>query len=296
MEAYLIAMSVTALIYLLMAFGLNLQYGFTGLINFGHVGFFALGAYASALLVGAGVPMPLGFLAALIVPAVAAVPLGILSLRLRADYLAIVTLGFSEAVRLAIINEQWLTNGVQGMPGITDIPTGFGLPFSGPVSALLILLIANALAILVIFRLTRSPFGRAIQAIRDDEDAMRALGKEPGSFKIRVFMIGASLAGLAGAIYAHYITFITPEQFVPLVTFYVWVAIILGGAGKVSGAIVGTLALMTFLEGSRFLRDALPWVSEVEMASVRLFAIGLALVLLIQFRPNGIMGDWTSRE
>lgn len=296
MEAYLIAISVTALIYLLMAFGLNLQYGFTGLINFGHVGFFALGAYASALLVGAGVPMPLGFLAALIVPAIAAVPLGILSLRLRADYLAIVTLGFSEAVRLAIINEQWLTKGVQGMPGITDIPTGFGLPFSGPVSALIILLIANGLAILVIFRLTRSPFGRAIQAIRDDEDAMRALGKEPGSFKIRVFMIGASLAGLAGAIYAHYITFITPEQFVPLVTFYVWVAIILGGAGRVSGAIVGTLALVTFLEGSRFLRDALPWVSEVEMASVRLFAIGLALVLLIQFRPNGIMGDWTSRE
>jgi len=296
MDAYLIAISVTALIYLLMALGLNLQYGFTGLINFGHVGFFALGAYTSALLVGTGVPMPLGFLAALIVPAVAAVPLGILSLRLRSDYFAIVTLGFSEAVRLAIINEKWLTHGVQGIPGITDIPTGFGLPFSGPVSALLILLIANGLAILVIFRLTRSPFGRAIQAIRDDEDAMRALGKEPGSFKIKVFMIGASLAGLAGAIYGHYITFITPEQFVPLVTFYVWVAIILGGAGRVSGAIVGTLALVTFLEGSRFIRDALPGVSEVEMASVRLFAIGLALVLLIQFRPNGIMGDWTSRE
>ena len=296
MDAYLIAVSVTALIYLLMALGLNLQYGFTGLINFGHVGFFALGAYTSALLVGAGVPMPLGFLAALIVPAVAAVPLGILSLRLRADYLAIVTLGFSEAVRLAIINEKWLTHGVQGIPGITDITTGFGLPLSGPVSALIILLIANGLAILVIFRLTRSPFGRAIQAIRDDEDAMLALGKEPGSFKIRVFMIGASLAGLAGAIYGHYVTFITPEQFVPLVTFYVWVAIILGGAGRVSGAIVGTLALVTFLEGSRFLRDALPGVSEVEMASVRLFVIGLALVLLIQFRPSGIMGDWTRRE
>jgi branched-chain amino acid transport system permease protein len=164
------------------------------------------------------------------------------------------------------------------------------------VSALIVLLIANGLAILVIYRLTRSPFGRAIQAIRDDEDAMRALGKEPGSFKIRVFMIGASLAGLAGAIYGHYVTFITPEQFIPLVTFYVWVAIILGGAGKVSGAIVGTLALITFLEGSRFLRDALPGVSEVEMASVRSFAIGLAMVLLIRFRPNGIMGDWTSKR
>ena len=296
MDAYLIAVSVTALIYLLMAFGLNLQYGFTGLINFGHVGFFALGAYASALLVGAGAPMPVGFFAALTLTAIAAIPLGFLSLRLRTDYFAIVTLGFSEAVRLVIINEKWLTNGVQGVPGITDIPTGFGLPFSGPISTLIILLIANGFAVYVFFRITRSPFGRAIQAIRDDEDAMRALGKEPGSFKIRVFMIGASLAGLAGAIYAHYITYITPEQFIPLVTFYVWVAIILGGAGRVSGAIVGTLALITFIEGSRFLRDVMPGISEVEMASIRLFTIGLALVLLIRLRPNGIMGDWTSRE
>ncbi|MCB1478031.1 MAG: branched-chain amino acid ABC transporter permease [Tepidamorphaceae bacterium] len=294
MEAYLIAIAVYALVYLLMGLGLNLHYGFTGLINFGHVGFFAIGAYASCLLTLAGYPMPLGFALALLLPALAAIPIGYLSLRLRSDYLAIVTLGFSEVVRLAIINEKWLTNGVQGVPGIPDVAQGFGLPVSGSVAALIVLLIANALAIALVYRLTRSPFGRAIQAIRDDEEAVRALGKDPGSFKIRVFMIGASLAGLAGAIYGHYITYITPEQFLPLVTFYVWVAIILGGAGKVSGTIVGTLALMTFLEGSRFLRDLLPGVSEVEMASVRLFVIGLALILLVRFRPSGIMGDWTS--
>ena len=108
-------------------------------------------------------------------------------------------------------------------------------------------------------------------------------------------MIGASLAGLAGAFYAHYIAYIVPDQFIPLLTFYIWVAMIMGGAGKVSGAVVGTGVLVLFLEGSRFLRDVMPWVSAVEMASVRLGAVGLALVLLMLYRPGGIMGDYTSR-
>jgi branched-chain amino acid transport system permease protein len=184
---------------------------------------------------------------------------------------------------------------VQGIPGIPNIATAFGLDIDPSLAVLATLVIACIAAVLLILRLTRSPFGRMIRAIRDDEDAVRALGKDPGSFKVRVFMIGAALAGLSGAIYAHYITYITPEQFIPLLTFYIWVAIILGGAGKVSGAIFGTLALVFFLEGSRFLRDALPGISEVEMASVRLFAIGLCLVLLLRFRPGGIAGDWTSR-
>ncbi len=296
MEAYLVAVSITALVYLLLALGLNLHYGFTGLINFGHVGFFGIGAYTSALTVMAGGHLFVGFALAMALAALAAVPLGILSLRLRTDYLAIVSLGFSETVRLIIVNEDWLTKGVQGIPGIPDIPTALGgLDVDPSIAVLITLLIACGLSIVFILRLTNSPFGRLIRAIRDDEDAVRALGKDPGSFKVRVFMLGAMLAGLSGAIYAHYITYITPDQFVPLLTFYIWVAIILGGAGRVSGAIVGTLALVFFLEGSRFLRDVLPGVSEVEMASVRLFAIGLALVLLLIYRPGGIMGDWTKR-
>lgn len=295
MEAYLVALSITVLVYLLLSFGLNLHYGFTGLINFGHVGFFAIGAYASAITVSAGGPLPLGLICAMALAALAALPLGVLSLRLRSDYLAIVTLGFSETVRLAIINEDWLTNGVQGIPGIPNMAAALGLDVDPSLSVLAVLVLANVLAVLFVIRLTRSPFGRTIQAIRDDEDAVRSLGKDPGVFKIKVFMTGAAMAGLAGALYAHYVTYVTPEQFVPLITFYVWVAIILGGAGTISGAIAGTLALILFLEGSRFLRDFIPGVSEVEMASVRLFAVGLALVLLIAYRPGGIMGDWTQR-
>ncbi len=295
MDAYLIALGIIALVYLLLALGLNLHYGFTGLINFGHVGFFAVGAYASSLVVTGGGHLFLGLAAAMALAALAAVPLGLLSLRLRADYLAIVTLGFSETVRLAIVNEKWLTNGVQGIPGIPSVAVALGIDLDPSAVLLVTLIICNLLAVAVVLRLTNSPFGRIIQAIRDDEDAVNALGKDPGGFKVRVFMVGAALAGLAGALYAHYVTYVTPDQFVPLLTFYIWVAIILGGAGRISGAVIGTLALVLFLEGSRFLRDIVPGVSEVEMSSVRLFAVGLALVLLILYRPGGIVGDWTQR-
>mgnify|MGYP000439327908 CR=1 FL=1 len=295
MEGYLLAVGVIALIYMLMTLGLNLHYGFTGLINFGHVGFFAVGAYTSAILAVHGVWLPLAFLAAVVLAALSAWPLGVLSLRLRIEYLAIVTLGFSEAVRLFIVNERWLTNGVQGIPGIPNLSEGLGLPMSATTTTFILLVLANLAAILVIHRIVKSPFGRAIEAIRDDEEALRALGKDPGSFKIRVFMLGAAFAGLGGAFYAHYITFVTPDQFLPLLTFYIWVAMILGGAGRVSGAAVGTLALVGFLEGSRFLRDIVPGVAEVEMASLRLGVVGLALILLVIYRPGGIMGDYSSR-
>jgi branched-chain amino acid transport system permease protein len=295
MESYLLAIVAVALIYVLLTLGLNLQYGFTGLINFGHVGFFALGAYASALLSLQGVPLVFCFALSAIVPALAAWPIGLVSLRLRDDYLAIVTLGFSETVRLTLTSEQWLTNGVQGIPGIPRLFAELGIGRVADYAVVASLLCVNIAAVLFMLRMVRSPFGRLIEAIRDDEDAVRALGKDPAQFKVKVLMIGAALAGVAGAFYAHYITYIVPEQFVPLVTFYVWMAMIMGGAGRISGAVVGAALLMLFLEGSRFLRDFVPGVSEVEMASVRLGAVGLALILFTIYRPQGLMGDYTRR-
>ncbi len=295
MTSYLIAISIITLIYLLLTLGLNLHYGFTGLINFGHVGFFAIGAYASAILVQHGVPVWASFPAAMVAAGLVALPVGALSLRLRIEYFAIVTLGFSEAVRLVIVEERWLTSGVQGIPGIPDLAVATGAPVDAATLTLAVLVAANVLAVAASYRLVKSPFGRAIEAIRDDEDAMRALGKSPGGFKVRVFVIGAGLAGLAGAFYAHYITYISPDQFLPLLTFYIWMAMILGGVGRFSGAVVGTVVLVLFLEGSRFLRDAIPGVSEVEMASLRLLVVGVALVLLVLYRPQGIMGDFSKR-
>ncbi|WP_144182588.1 branched-chain amino acid ABC transporter permease [Elioraea rosea] len=296
MEAYLAAIAAIALIYVLLALGLTLHYGLTGLINFGHVGFFCIGAYAAAILsTKGGMPIAVGFVAAAVLAGLAAWPIGLVSLRLRDDYFAIVTLGFSETVRLVVTSERWLTNGVQGIPGIPRLFEGLGVGMPSALAIVGVLLAVNAAAIWLFFRLVKSPFGRMIEAIRDNEEAVRALGKDPARFKIRVLVLGAALAGIAGAFYAHYIGYVVPDQFIPLVTFYVWMAIIMGGVGRISGAVVGAALLMLFLEGSRFLRDVVPFISAVDMASVRIGAVGLALVLFTMFRPQGLMGDYTRR-
>ena len=293
MTAYLLAIGIVALIYCPVYLGLNLQFGLTGLVNFGVVAFFAVGAYTSGLLSLQGVPLPLSFAAAAVLAALLALPIGLLSLRLRDDYLAIVTLGFSEAVRITIQQESWLTQGVQGLPGLPKLFASWG-----PVSdAAIFAVLLGAVAVVAwgTVRLTGSPFGRLLKAIGDDEAALSALGKDPARFKVQVFMLGAALAGLAGAFYAHFITFITPEQFIPLITFYVWMGLIMGGAGSVRGAIFGSLLLMVFLEGSRFAKDWVPGVSEVGMASLRLAAVGLALILITLYRPHGLWGGGKSQ-
>jgi branched-chain amino acid transport system permease protein len=293
MTAYLVAVLIVVLIYLLLSLGLTIQYGLTGLINFGLVGFFAIGAYVSALLAIGGLPLPAAFLVASLVAGLAAWPIGLVALRLRDDYFAIVTLGFSETVRLVIANESWLTNGVRGVTGVPGLFQSAGA--WAPFATALTLIILNAAIILILQRLVRSPFGRALEAVRDDETALTALGKRPDRFKIEVLILGSALAGLAGAFYGHYVTYIVPDQFVPLTTFYIWMAIIIGGVGRISGAVVGTVLLIGLLEGSRFLRDLIPAIPAAEMASVRIGVVGLLLILFLIYRPQGLLGDYTRR-
>ncbi len=294
MLGYLAAIAIVVGIYALLTLGLNLQFGFTGLINFGHVGFFAIGAYGSALLTLHGAPFVGGFAAAMILAALAALPLGLLAIRLRDDYLAIVTLGFAEIVRLVIQSEQELTGGVQGLSGI---PRPFGQLGVGQAewAYLGLVLTLDALAIGAVVLLTRSPFGRLIKAVRDDEVAVQSLGKDPVGVKIRVFMVGASLAGLAGALYAHYITYLSPDQFIPLITFYVWMAMIIGGTGRIGGTLLGAGILVLILEGTRFVQDIVPGSFGPEMASIRLGLIGLCLILFVLYRPQGLIGDKAQR-
>ena len=286
---YLLAVGTMGGIYALLALGLNLQYGYTGLINFGVVALYAIGAYTSALLALQGVPILLAMAAGTLLAALCAWPLGVICLRLRDDYLAIVTLAFAEIVRTVIVSEDWLTSGPRGLPGI---PRPFATWGSQPAAAayFALVLLAVATCVLVTVGLVRSPFGRLIQAIRDDEDAVRSVGKRPARAKLVVFAIGSGMTGLAGALYAHYLTYISPDQFVPLLTFYVWIAVIMGGAGRIGGAIAGAALLTLFLEGSRFLRDVLPFVSDVQMASLRLAVVGLGLILFTIYRPQGLLG------
>lgn len=290
MTAYIVAMLILAGIYCLLALGLNLHWGYTGLINFGHVGFFAIGAYTSALLTTQlAWPIPAGFVAAVILAGASAYPLGLVSIRLRTDYLAIVTLGFSEVIRAFLVNERWLTKGTQGLSYIprpfSQLPTGLN-----EAVFLLLVVVLLAAAFWMVRRLGRSPFGRTLEAIRENEEASQSLGKNVASFKIRSFVIGAAIAGAAGSLYAHYINYVVPEQFLPLVTFYVWMAVILGGSGSNRGVIVGTLVLMLFLEGSRFAKDFIPFISDVKLAAMRFMAVGLGLILLLLYRPQGILG------
>lgn len=290
MEGYVITIGITILIYMLMAGGLALQYGFTGLSNFGLVGFVAIGAYTSSILAIKGVPIPLSLIAATGLATLCAYPIGIIALRLGGNYLAIVTLGFSEAVRMTLQTEEWLTRGMHGLTKIPRLFSGWVEPSRIDLCILLLLLAINIIAFLAFRKLVKSPFGRAIEAIRDNETAARALGKDTAQFKTRSLMLGAACAGLAGGLQAHYLTFISPEQYVPLVTFYVWTALVLGGADTMKGVIVGTCILVGFLEGSRFIGDFVGGISEVKLASVRIWMIGMALICVVLYRPQGLFG------
>ena len=289
MDTYLVAALTATGIYVLLTLGLMLQFGFAGLINFGHVAFFAIGAYVSAILSLHGVPVLVSMAAAVILAAVAALPVGLLAIRLREDYLAIAMLAFAETVRISLAAEQWLTGGINGLTGIPRPFFSPGIGRADNLTYLAFVLLMDVAAVLLIFHIVRSPFGRLVRAIRDDENAVQALGKDPVRFKVVVFVLGSALGGLAGALQAHYVTFISPDQFTASVTFYVWIAMILGGAERISGAVVGALLLVMFLEATRFISDVVPWISPSDMASVRLAAVGFALIVCTVYFPHGVV-------
>lgn len=292
MTSYLIAVLSQVGIYALLTLSLSLQYGFTGLINFGLVGFYAIGAYTGAIVaVSLGWSPWAGMALAALAAAAMAIPLGLLTLRLREDYLAIVTLGFAEVIRLVAVGESWLTNGMSGISGIERPFAWLGVGFARDVSFLTLIVGAIAVLLVLLTVIIRSPFGRLVRAIRDDEDAVRVLGKEPLKYRLQILLLGASIAGLAGAFQAQYIGYVAPDQFISYVTFIVWIAMIMGGTRSFRGAMVGAGLIIVFLEGSRFLRDALPDVSEVRLASVRLAIVGLALILMMIYRPDGLVRE-----
>jgi branched-chain amino acid transport system permease protein len=295
MEAYIVAMLVFAGIYALMALGLNVIWGLAGMVNLGLVGFFGFGAYASALLTTKffSVPMPVGWAAGALVAAAAGAIMAVIVARLRGDYLAIVTLGFAEVIRLVASNEIWLTNGTDGISGIPGpwrgavTPQQFNLIFLGIVWS------AVALLFFLLARVSHSPFGRVLRAIREDEDVAAVAGKKVLWFKVRAFCLGAAVLGFAGALYAHYNAFIAPDNFAPLLTIYIVLALTAGGVGAMRGAVVGALFVVLLLEGTRFIAQAIPGVTPVQKAALREGIIALTLILLLRFRPQGLIPERT---
>ena len=289
---YIIAMVVQAGIYALMALGLNVIWGMAGMINLGLVGFFAVGAYVSALLtLKFGLPIAAGALCGAVLAAVIGALAALVTARLRGDYLAIVTLGFAETIRLVATNEIWLTNGSDGLSGLPGPWRGIVTPETFNLIYLAIVLAVLAIAFFLLQRLSHSPFGRVIRAIRDDEQAVAVAGKNPIVFKVKAFALGSAVLGLAGALYGHYTSFIAPDIFVPLLTLYVILSLLAGGIGNNRGAIAGAVAVVFFLESSRFVVPLIPGISLVQGAALREFIISAALIVMLHFRPQGLVPE-----
>ncbi|MBM3569902.1 MAG: branched-chain amino acid ABC transporter permease [Alphaproteobacteria bacterium] len=291
MTSYLIAMATFAAIYAVLGLALNVMWGMTGMVNLGLVGFYAVGAYVSAILtVKLGWPIALGMAAAIVATAAVGAVTTFGLLRLRDDYLAIVTLGFAEVVRTVAENEIWLTRGTDGISGIPQpLKAALGPDFNP--AYLVFCLVVLGVVLALVERLRASPFGRVLRAIREDPQIAAVAGKNVLRFKVKAFAIGGAIAGLAGALYGHYSSYIVPEIYVPLLTVYIFLAVTAGGVGNNWGAVLGAFIIVFFLESTRFLIQVIPWLSPVQLASLREFLVGLGLLLVLLLRPRGLLPE-----
>jgi branched-chain amino acid transport system permease protein len=303
-------------IYGILVLGLNLHWGYTGLLNFGHVGFFMVGAYTSALVTMApeeatvavvfafDQPVIVGLLAAIVLAAFAGFLIALPAIRLGEIALALLTLAFASLVHSLITGEEWLAGGTYGLSNLQQpfsglLGTGLVLPLPGSAPTLFVKLWSvvylGIVAVLLvgtyvlIERLGDSPFGRVLKGVREDEEVVEIFGKRTSKFKIYSFTIGAGIAGLAGGLWAHYTGAITPTAFLPTVTFTAWVAMILGGSGNNRGVLIGAFVLF----GSRTMTYFVPDVPGHPnlIPTLRLVAIGVILIVLMQWKPEGLFSE-----
>ncbi|HUK56081.1 MAG TPA: branched-chain amino acid ABC transporter permease [Nitrospiria bacterium] len=279
LDNYFIDVLTSAGIYVVLALGLNIVVGMAGLLDLGYIAFYAIGAYSYALLstrlgISFWFALPLGGLAS----AVFGVVLGVVTLRLRGDYLAIVTLGFVQIVHLVLNNWDRVTNGPNGILNVGRPALGWFV-FSRPVHFYYLILAIVLLTIAAVDRLNRSRIGRAWIAIREDEVAAQAMGVDTTRLKILAFALGAAWAGVAGVFFAAKFAFVSPESFTFFESVIVLSMVVLGGMGSVPGVILGALIVVILPEVLR------------EFASYRMLIFGAGLVLMMVFRPQGLIGN-----
>ncbi|MEM8828224.1 MAG: branched-chain amino acid ABC transporter permease [Cyanobacteria bacterium P01_G01_bin.19] len=393
MVGYLVFLTIYVGLYSLFALGLNLQWGYAGLINFGHVAFMTVGAYATVLLNSQGFPLILAIAVGIAIAALLGLLIGMSTLKLREDYLAIVTIGTSELLRLIAQNDGLadlvkaannlllqISDGkfsliedvdnfqiTRGSFGIQRFPLPFArfepnlfqkylligiltllavfatwllfqglrsqwreskaikgksyqpkkltslivwailgvgiilaiyingcialLDYNYKAGLMLLVLITVAVVYWGLELLVKSPWGRVLKAIREDEEIARALGKNVFWYKLQAFMLGGAIAGLAGSFYVWQLTTIYPSNFETLITFNVWTMVVLGGAGKNSGAILGAIIFWAYDALTRFYLPKLGWFSSSEEGAFRIMVIGLILMVLMIWRPEGILGN-----
>ncbi|MGY2085104.1 branched-chain amino acid ABC transporter permease [Blastococcus sp. SYSU DS0539] len=304
-----------AVFFALLAIGLNIQFGYTGLLNFGQIAFAMLGGYGIAISVAQwGLPFWVGVLIGIGAAVLLALLLGIPTLRLRADYLAIATIAAAEGLRLTFrsVSATPITAGTRGLSGFSDpfvelAPWDtarrysiLGTRWSGAdLWVTFVGWILVALACLLVWLLVRSPWGRVVKSIREDEDAVRALGKNVYVYKMQALVLGGVLGALGGMVYAVGTASATPDQYQNANTFLAYAALILGGAARVLGPVIGAMLLYFIIQfadtGLRTLisNGVIPedLLSATDVAQIRFVIIGLGLILLLIFRPQGIFGD-----
>ncbi|PIL14932.1 ABC transporter permease [Puniceibacterium antarcticum] len=291
-----------ALTYAVIALGLNLQWGQTGLFNVGIAGFVAVGAYVSAILTtpfsdgrlgGFDLPIVVGWIGGGLGAGFLCLLLGALTLRLRSDYLAIATFGAAVVIQLALLNLEALTGGPFGISFIprpfADLSDRANLFAFANLAVMVVLVLACYAALQ---HLVRSPWGRVLRALREDETAARALGKNPVSYRLQAFAIGGCVMGLGGAAQGHFIGFIAPENYLPTLTFQVWAMLIIGGSGNMRGAVLGAVLVWAIwaLSGS-VVSSVFPADQQARAASLQIVLIGVSLCAVLLLRPRGILGE-----
>lgn len=303
--------SPATIAYALAALGLAVHFGFAGLLNMGIAGFMAIGAYGYAIsILQFGAPWWVGVIVGLLGSVVFSLILGIPTLRLRGDYLAIVTIAAAEVVRLLFLTSAFdsVTGSADGLSGYREdfnssnpIPQGsygFG-PFEYNETGWWVRIlgfIALGLAVVAVYRLITSPWGRVLKGIREDEDAVRALGKNVFSYKMQALVLGGGIAAMGGIVYAMDRN-VNSGVYVTSLTFFVYTALLLGGAATVFGPLLGSIifwVLQTFLSNvlpALASSGLLPGMSSIQAATLRFILVGIALMLLVIFRPQGILGN-----
>jgi branched-chain amino acid transport system permease protein len=286
---YILDLIVYIGIFGIVALSLNLEFGFAGLANFGKVAFFLVGAYSYALLSQIGLPFYLCLIAGALISSVFGLLISLPALRIRADYLAIVVLTFGEILRLIVKSESWLAGGDWG---IAVSPAISLMGASHRVNALVnigLVYLCLVICFVVIQLLANSPYGRVIRAIREDEVAAEALGKDKAKYKAQIFMLGSAMAGIAGGLYAQYLQCILPGMFMPMISFTVWIMVLVGGPANNWGALLGAGLVELFDRGANIAKDylALP----VDPSNLQYILFGVLIILVLFYRPGGLLKE-----
>ncbi|MEM2849608.1 MAG: branched-chain amino acid ABC transporter permease [Candidatus Bathyarchaeia archaeon] len=287
---YLLDAVAYAGIFGTLSISLNLEYGYTNLANFGKVAFFMIGAYVTAIMSSLKYPFIISSILAILITSVIGVLTSLPALRLKEDFLAITMITLGEVMKLIIKNEEWLAGGVWGISGIPPPITILGLTFRERLIIQIVLIYGILMICYFICELiVKSPYGRVLKTIREDELIASTYGKNVFKYKVQIFAVGSAMSGLAGGLFAQYIGTVSPYMFEPTVTFTIWMMVILGGPANNLGAILGAFMVEGFQRSSRLLKDYLNLPLDPVNLQVMLTAI--LVITVVFYRPQGLLKE-----